>query len=79
MQYMLLRTKKFTPKLRDSQQSNFLHHPLLHSPPEFLHQLGNFTQAALVPLVRFCISVFQPTPTASSQNVAKMSGQLGRI
>ena len=54
---MLLRTKKFTPKLRDSRQSNFLHHPLLRSPPEFLHQLGNFTPAALVTLVRFCISV----------------------
>ena len=62
MQYMLLRTKKFTPKLRDSRQSNFLHHPLSRSPPEFLHQLGNFTQAALVPLVRFCISVRRVRP-----------------
>ena len=53
---MLLRTKKFTPKLRDSQQSNFLHHLLSRSPPEFLHQLGNFTPAMLVLLVRFCIS-----------------------
>ena len=56
MQYMLLRTKKFTPKLRDLRQSNFLHHPLSRSPPEFLHQLGNFTPATLVPLVCFCIS-----------------------
>ena len=61
MQYMLLRTKKFTPKLRDSRQSNFLNHPLSRSPPEFLHQLGNFTPATLVPLVRFCISALDKT------------------
>ena len=66
MQYMLLRTKKFTPKLRDLRQSNFLNHPLSRSPPEFLHQLGNFTPAALVPLVRFCISACRDYASASS-------------
>ena len=37
---LLLRTQKFTPKVRNSRQSSFLHHPLSRSPPEFLHQLG---------------------------------------
>ena len=71
---MLLRTKKIIPKLHDSRQSNFLHHPLSRSPPEFLHQLGNFTPATLV---RFCMS--GPFPAVDViVHVPAGDGEMGR-